>query len=158
MRHCWAPTQFMGLRACAFGKVLEMRWPEHPSFPSHGYVITRKDLDQIVAERAAKAGAQVLQGCEALEPLLPLGALPHSPLGALPHPLSHPPLGAVPHSPVGRGASRDRRRGAPASLPALAGAVVADTGSGTTREIRARYVVVADGSNSRFGRALGTSP
>ncbi len=27
--------------------------------------------------------------------------------------------------------------------------------SGTTREVRARYVVVADGANSRVGRALG---
>ena len=29
---------------------------------------------------------------------------------------------------------------------------------GSDSEIRARYVVVADGSNSRFGRALGTGP
>jgi geranylgeranyl reductase family protein len=39
----------------------------------------------------------------------------------------------------------------------LAGAVVKDKESGEQSEIRARYVVVADGSNSRFGRALGTS-
>ncbi len=115
--------EYLGLRACAFGKVLEMRWPDHPSFPAHGYVITRKDLDQIVAERAAKAGAQVLQGCEALDPLLAYG-------------------------PAHEGS---------ASLPAVAGARVADVATGKTREIRARYVVVADGSNSRFGRALGTS-
>ena len=42
-------------------------------------------------------------------------------------------------------------------LPICLGAVVREKESGTTREIRARYVVVADGSNSRFGRALGTS-
>jgi flavin-dependent dehydrogenase len=35
------------------------------------------------------------------------------------------------------------------------GAMVKDKDSGLTREIRARYVVVADGANSRFGRALG---
>ncbi len=114
--------KYQGLRTCAFGKVLEMRWPDHPSFPPHGYVITRKDLDQIVAERAQKAGAEVLQGCEALEPLLPYGRLE-----------------------------------GPASLPVVSGAKVADVGSGTTREIKARYVVVADGSNSRFGRALGSA-
>jgi geranylgeranyl reductase family protein len=113
--------KYVGLRACAFGKALEMRWPDHPSFPPHGYVITRKDLDQIVAERAVKAGAQVLQGCEALEPLLAYGP------------------------------------GTPESLPAVAGARVADVATGKTREIRARYLVVADGSNSRFGRAMGTS-
>ena len=32
-----------------------------------------------------------------------------------------------------------------------------DKASGKTREVRARYVVVADGANSRFGRALGTA-
>jgi geranylgeranyl reductase family protein len=39
----------------------------------------------------------------------------------------------------------------------LVGAVVRDTASREERELRARYVVVADGANSRFGRALGTS-
>jgi geranylgeranyl reductase family protein len=37
------------------------------------------------------------------------------------------------------------------------GAVVKDKATGATEELRARYVVVADGANSRFGRALGTS-
>ena len=37
------------------------------------------------------------------------------------------------------------------------GAVVRDGASGDVREVRARYVVVADGSNSRFGRALGAA-
>ena len=37
------------------------------------------------------------------------------------------------------------------------GAVVRDKATGQVREVRARYVVVADGANSRFGRALGTS-
>lgn len=38
----------------------------------------------------------------------------------------------------------------------LLGASVHDHDSDTTEEIYARYVIVADGSNSRFGRALGT--
>ena len=37
------------------------------------------------------------------------------------------------------------------------GAVVQRKGAGAPEEVRARYVVVADGANSRFGRALGTS-
>jgi menaquinone-9 beta-reductase len=37
------------------------------------------------------------------------------------------------------------------------GALVRDKASGGTREVHARYVVVADGSLSRFGRALGTA-
>src|SRR5437868_5194628 len=36
------------------------------------------------------------------------------------------------------------------------GAVVKRKDTGTVEEVRARYVVVADGANSRFGRALGT--
>jgi len=39
----------------------------------------------------------------------------------------------------------------------LAGAAVRHKESGTTETVRARYVVVADGANSRFGRALGTA-
>ncbi len=41
------------------------------------------------------------------------------------------------------------------TLAGCGGALVRDAESGRTREVRARYVVVADGSNSRFGRALG---
>ncbi len=43
------------------------------------------------------------------------------------------------------------------SLPALTGVSVKDKESGETRTISARYVVIADGSNSRVGRMLGTS-
>ena len=66
--------RYAGLRAHAFGKVLDLPWPEHPSFPSYGYVITRHDLDALVNERAAKAGATVWQGTEAIEPILDAAA------------------------------------------------------------------------------------
>ena len=112
--------RYSGLRAHAFGKVLDLPWPETPSFPSYGYVITRHDLDAIVNERAAKAGATVWQGTEAVAPVVEGGAV------------------------EGR-------------LPTCVGAVVKEKASGESREVRARYVVVADGSNSRFGRALGTA-
>ena len=115
--------RFTGLRAHAYGKVLDLPWPEHPSFPSYGYVITRHDLDAIVNERAAKAGATVWQGTEAVEPLL-----------------------------TGNGPTTR-----PGGLPRCVGAVVKDKASGTTRPVRASYVVVADGANSRFGRSLGTA-
>ena len=115
--------RYSGLRAHGFGQVLNLPWPEHPSFPSYGYVVTRHDLDALVNERAAKAGAIVFQGTEALEPILDDAA--GRPLGA--------------------------------GLPSCVGAVVKDKATGECRELRARYVVVADGANSRFGRALGTS-
>ncbi|HET6836184.1 MAG TPA: geranylgeranyl reductase family protein [Acidimicrobiales bacterium] len=102
-----------GLRAEAHGITLELPWPEHPVYPSYGYVVRRRDLDQMVAEQAAAAGAAVRQSSEALRPL-----------------------------------TRDGH---------VIGALVKDKASGETHEIHARYVVVADGSLSRFGRALGTT-
>jgi geranylgeranyl reductase family protein len=42
------------------------------------------------------------------------------------------------------------------ALAGCEGAVVKETESGRAREVRARYVVVADGSTSRFGWALGS--
>jgi menaquinone-9 beta-reductase len=102
-----------GLRAEAHGIILELPWPDHPVFPSHGYVVRRRDLDQMVAEQAGAAGAAVRESSEALRPL-----------------------------------TRDGH---------VIGALVKDKASGETREVHARYVVVADGSLSRFGRALGTA-
>ncbi len=105
--------RYTGLRACAHGIALELQWPEHPVFPSHGYVVRRRELDTFVAENAVAAGAVLHQGTEAVGPIVERGL--------------------------------------------VAGATVKDKDSGETREIRARYVVVADGANSRFGRALGTA-
>ncbi len=121
--------RFEGLRVCAYGQTMEMPWPDHPAFAPVGYVITRHDLDQLVAERAAKAGATIWEGAEATAPLLDETAGGRRPL--------HP-------------------TGADGTLPPCVGAIVTDRDKGTTHEVRARYVVVADGANSRFGRALGT--
>src|SRR4051794_14685518 len=98
--------RFDGLRAVAHRVTLELRWPDHPVYPSHGYVVRRRDLDRMVAEHAVKAGATVRQGVEALGPVLDRGL--------------------------------------------VAGAVVRSKDTGATEEVRARYVVVADGANSRF--------
>ncbi|MDQ1446575.1 MAG: menaquinone-9 beta-reductase [Acidimicrobiaceae bacterium] len=105
--------RFDGLRSIAFGRTLEMRWPAHPDLPDYGYVVTRKDLDHFVAERAVKAGATLWEQSEAVAPVLSGGLV--------------------------RGASVKRKE------------------LGHVVDVRARYVVVADGANSRFGRALGTS-
>ncbi len=131
--------RYRGLRAHAYGKTLDLSWPDHPSFPSYGYVITRHDLDQIVNERAEKAGATVWQGTEAVAPILA-----DSPTRTQTKGSSTATSGTS--APLG-----------PSTLPTCVGAVVKEKGSEETREIRARYVVVADGANSRFGRALGTS-
>ena len=115
--------RYTGLRAHAYGRILDLPWPDHPAFPPYGYVITRHDLDGIVSERAGKAGATVLQGTEAVEPII----------------------------------EEWRPTSGPGLLPACVGAVVKEKATGAIRSIRATYVVVADGANSRFGRALGTS-
>ncbi|MCB1271735.1 MAG: geranylgeranyl reductase family protein [Microthrixaceae bacterium] len=103
--------RYDGLRAVAHGRSLELRWPEHGTFPSHGYVVRRRDLDAMVADNAAAAGATVLTGVEATGPLMFAGR--------------------------------------------LLGARTRDAADGSEGVLRAHYVVVADGSNSRFGRALG---
>ena len=105
--------RYDGLRAIAHGVTLEMPWPDHPEFPSYGYVIRRRDLDEMVANQAVKAGATVRPATEAVEPLVEGGL--------------------------------------------VTGATVLDRETGTRETVRARYLVVADGANSRFGRALGAA-
>jgi geranylgeranyl reductase family protein len=105
--------RFDGLRSIAFGRTLELSWPSHPDLPDHGYVVTRHDLDQLVAERAQKAGATLWQGAEALEPIVDRGT--------------------------------------------IVGALVRRKGVAEPIEARGRFLVVADGSNSRIGRALGSA-
>jgi len=105
--------RYDGLRSMAHGITLEMRWPDHPVFPPYGYVVRRRDLDEMVAGRAVKAGATFRPATEAVAPLIDDGL--------------------------------------------VGGAVLRNGETGEQSTVRARYVVVADGSNSRFGRALGTA-
>ena len=65
--------RFDGLRATGHGLSLELPWPEHPTFPAHGYVVRRRDLDRFVAEHAVAAGAELHQGVEAVAPLREAG-------------------------------------------------------------------------------------
>jgi geranylgeranyl reductase family protein len=104
--------KYVGLRPHGFGRDLQLRWPKIKEMPSYGYVVTRYNLDAMVAAKAAKAGATVLEHTEAVEPVVEGGAL--------------------------RGAR-----------------VLAKGPDGWSGVVTARYVVVADGANSRFGWALG---
>jgi len=105
--------RYDGLRAVAHGKTLELTWPEHPTYPSYGYVVRRCDLDTFVAENAVDAGATLRQGCEVVGPLLRDGLA------------------------VG---VQVRSKDQPDAV----------------EDIEAKYLVIADGANSRVGRALGT--
>src|SRR5205085_12245997 len=73
--------RFEGLRSIAHGVTLELAWPAHPLYPSYGYVVRRRDLDEMVAQQAVKAGATLWPATEAVEPLveggLVTGALLH---------------------------------------------------------------------------------
>ena len=104
--------RYHGLRATGMGRELELEWPSHPVYPSHGYVVRRRDLDAMVADNAVAAGAKLLEGHEAIHPIVDRGFV--------------------------RGATVARH-------------------DGSSVDIRAEFTIVADGANSRFGRALGTS-
>jgi len=105
--------RYDGLRSIAHGVTLELAWPDHPDFPPYGYVIRRRDLDEMVAGQAVKAGATLWPAAEATDPLVEGGL--------------------------------------------VTGAIVHRKESGTREPVRARFLVVADGANSRFGRALGAA-
>lgn len=59
-----------GLRIYGGGVKIELPWPELASFPDYGLVRARTDLDQIIAERASKAGARLLEGTTVTGPIL----------------------------------------------------------------------------------------
>lgn len=62
--------QYTGLRSHGFGQTLELPWPPVPGLPAYGYVVTRKDLDDMVATNSAKAGATVWEHTDAAEPIV----------------------------------------------------------------------------------------
>lgn len=59
-----------GLRVYSRDAMIELPWPELSSWPDYGLVMTRHDFDQMLAERAQKAGARLLERTEAVEPTL----------------------------------------------------------------------------------------
>ncbi len=112
--------RYDGLRAYGFGASVEMHWPSHETFPNYGYTITRLDLDGLVAEHAAAAGATLLTGVE-VTGLLEAADAPDG------------------------------------GLRSASGVEVVDHDTGVTSTVRARFVVAADGQNSRLGRELGVA-
>jgi geranylgeranyl reductase family protein len=103
----------IGLRVHARRTTIQLPWPDLTSFPPFGLVMPRDGFDHLLAQRAAKAGARVLERTEVLEPLFRDGY--------------------------------------------VVGAKVRTTGDRTAAptEIRARYVIAADGAASRFAGPAG---
>ena len=100
-----------GIRATGMGRSVDVMWPSHSDYPDFGLVARRSDLDNLVARHAEANGVHLLDGHQAMLPLVERGF--------------------------------------------VHGATVQHD-AGESFGIAARYVVVADGANSRFGRALGT--
>lgn len=101
-----------GLRVYSRFATIELPWPELTSWPGYGVVRTRHDFDALLAERAQKAGARLLERTEAVEPIVEDGW-------------------------VRGGRIKPTGDDAPPS------------------EIRARFVVAADGAASRFATPAG---
>jgi menaquinone-9 beta-reductase len=98
-----------GLRAHGGGRTLELDFPELDDWADYGLVKPRRELDELVLERAEIAGAKVLLGTEVKRPLLSDGVC------------------------TGFVASRD----------------------GLEEEVRARWVVCAEGASTKMTRSLG---
>jgi menaquinone-9 beta-reductase len=145
--------KYSGLRAFGFGQSLEMQWPEHPNFPNYGYTITRHDLDGLVAERAVKAGATLLAGTEVVGPIVDEAG---SPSGGSALSGRSAALAGGSSLPQLKGVTIREKAGSGAGA-GIGGGAGGGAGAGGEREILARYVVVADGANSRIGRMLGTN-
>ena len=54
--------RYDGLRARPTAGRSSCAWPEHPVFPTYGYVVRRRDLDQMVADNAVEAGRHPAAG------------------------------------------------------------------------------------------------
>ena len=63
----------LGLRVYSRTAMVELPWPELRSWPDYGLVRTRHDFDAILAARAQKAGARLVERTEAVEPVITEG-------------------------------------------------------------------------------------
>jgi menaquinone-9 beta-reductase len=62
-----------GLKVHGGGHVIELPWPELEDYPSFGLARPRTDLDHLLARTAAKAGAELREATEVVEPLVERG-------------------------------------------------------------------------------------
>ena len=60
----------IGLRVYSRSTTIELPWPELETYPDIGLVMPRDTFDQLLIQRAVKAGARLLESTEALEPVL----------------------------------------------------------------------------------------
>jgi menaquinone-9 beta-reductase len=60
----------IGLRVYARHATIELPWPELTSFPGVGLVMPRDRFDHLLVQRAVKAGARLMEGTDALGPVV----------------------------------------------------------------------------------------
>src|SRR5207245_4067408 len=62
-----------GLRVHSRFATIDLPWPELTSWPDYGLVMPRHEFDAILAGRAQKAGARLIERTEAIEPVVEEG-------------------------------------------------------------------------------------
>jgi menaquinone-9 beta-reductase len=63
------------LRVNGAGRTLTFDWPASDSFPDHGYVVARTDLDELLLRHAQNAGAEVWEGVSVVGPVIEDGVV-----------------------------------------------------------------------------------
>lgn len=63
----------LGLRVYSRHTTIELPWPSLETFPDYGLVMPREGFDHMLAQRAVKAGARLLEATEAIEPVIEHG-------------------------------------------------------------------------------------
>jgi geranylgeranyl reductase family protein len=61
--------RILGLRVYSRTTTIELPWPELDSWPAYGLVMPRDRFDSMLAQRAVKAGARLMEATEAVRPL-----------------------------------------------------------------------------------------
>ena len=92
----------LGLRVHARGTTIDLPWPELSTYPGYGLVMPRDGFDHLLAQRAVKAGARMLEATEVVGPVRD-GVWVRGSHGAADR-------GARRHDDTDRRALRDRRR------------------------------------------------
>jgi len=115
-----------GVRVLVHGRVVDLRWPEHPDYVLPGKVVSRADLDGTLRDTAIEAGATIWTAATATAPLIDDGIV--------------------------AGATIEQAGDSSQTTE------FDDAGKAiTTVDVRSRFVLIADGALSHFGRALGTA-
>ncbi|MDP9341429.1 MAG: FAD-dependent oxidoreductase [Actinomycetota bacterium] len=155
-----------GLRVYGRRGGLDLPWPVLSAWPGYGLVRTRLDYDELLARRAVEAGATLWERSEAVSPVMDRGWV----TGAMVRRLQAPPPAVAKRrksktlQKQDAAAATERNGAAAGGGTDRAGADAAAGGAGTRErkqtdapltEVRARFVLAADGASSRFGGQVG---